>query len=193
MRWASRPKAGDRVGHPPGLGLPNPVRLELVLQTHSCRKIPVRLRAIRVGPAEEFRELVRNIQAGLHDVDLAQEVQTATDGGVTLGDDERIYFLRSNDVLVISASGDVVKRLPFEKPEPNTVATRVYESQGLLAIRLFSTESDPKTQVQQITAEHSSTALGVAYIFDTEKAMATRLSAYYETRLAIASVPTEDR
>jgi hypothetical protein len=56
------------------------------------------------------------------------------EGMIVRGDDNQIYFLQSNRVLVYSVTGDLLKELKFEKPDKEFRATRLDVSDGLLSI-----------------------------------------------------------
>ena len=62
--------------------------------------------------------------------------------GVALGPDGNAYALGKNEILVISESGQLVRRLPFKKPHPQWAVTRLNVTQGLVAVVL--TGYDPK-------------------------------------------------
>ncbi|MGH9566300.1 MAG: hypothetical protein ACRD4I_09975, partial [Candidatus Angelobacter sp.] len=57
-------------------------------------------------------------------------------GAATLGSDGNIYLLRNSDVVVISQSGEILRRLLFEKTPSDAVPTKIVYSGGLLAIFL---------------------------------------------------------
>jgi len=59
---------------------------------------------------------------------------------IRAGADGNLYLLEPNSVLVISASGEVVRRLKFKKPDPEEDATGLSVSGGLLCIELQRVE-----------------------------------------------------
>lgn len=61
------------------------------------------------------------------------------EGYTTAGRDGNLYLLLSDKVAVVSRSGKLVRQLPYEKPDPDTVATRLVVSGGHLAIWLATT------------------------------------------------------
>lgn len=52
------------------------------------------------------------------------------------GKDGNLYLLKPSTVLVISAGGEIVRRIKFVKPDPVTQAMGLYVADGLLAIQL---------------------------------------------------------
>ena len=78
------------------------------------------------------------------DPDVALDDETK----IASSEDGNLYLLKSDDVLVISASGDVERKIHFQKPDPKSLATRVYVSANLVAIRL-STFSAEQVETQR--------------------------------------------
>jgi hypothetical protein len=64
-------------------------------------------------------------------------------GAVTLGKDGNLYLARNNDVLVISQSGEVVRRMPFDKNPSDAAVSKIIYSEGLLAIVLSKNDQKP--------------------------------------------------
>ena len=56
------------------------------------------------------------------------------EGTILRGDDNRIYFLQSNRVLIYSVTGEFLKEVRFEKPDKEFRAFRLDVSEGLLSI-----------------------------------------------------------
>ena len=80
---------------------------------------------------------LRTLIAGhFGDVDLASVGKKLSETGATLGEDGFLYLLRSDEVVVISESGTIVRRMPFKKPSPGMPATRIDVSGGLLSVEL---------------------------------------------------------
>jgi hypothetical protein len=48
------------------------------------------------------------------------------------------YFLGADRISVISPSGELVRKVPFTKPDRESVATKIYVSRGVLTIVLNS-------------------------------------------------------
>ncbi len=81
---------------------------------------------------------VRNeLKAGLPGVDMARLINgEALAPGISLADDGNYYFAGSNALLVISQEGEVVRRIPFDNPDPKSSVTGVRVSGGAAAIQL---------------------------------------------------------
>jgi len=80
---------------------------------------------------------LRSVIAGhFGDVDLASVGKKLPEGGAALGEDGFLYLLRSDEVVVISESGTIVRRMPLKKPAPELLATRIGVSGGLLSVEL---------------------------------------------------------
>jgi hypothetical protein len=58
------------------------------------------------------------------------------DGAIAVAQDGNAYVLSSDTVTVLSESGEVVRKIPFQKPRPQESATRLDVSAGLLSIGL---------------------------------------------------------
>jgi len=55
-----------------------------------------------------------------------------------------LYFLASNQISVISPSGELIRKVPFTKPDRESIATKVYASGGVLIVALnVIKKSDP--------------------------------------------------
>jgi hypothetical protein len=59
------------------------------------------------------------------------------DGAIAVAQDGNAYVLSSDMVTVVSETGEVVRRIPFQKPRPEDSATRLDVSGGLLSIGLI--------------------------------------------------------
>ena len=69
-------------------------------------------------------------------VDLGSLRTRLYEVATAIGDDGLIYILRSDEVVAISESGQVVRRMPFKKPVPGLLATRIDESGGVVLVEL---------------------------------------------------------
>lgn len=81
-------------------------------------------------------------------VDLKSISQRISEGGATVGPDGNIYLLQANQVLVISESGKIVRRVKFQKPG-GASATKIAVSQNLVSIWLLK-EGEKKS----VTADY---------------------------------------
>jgi hypothetical protein len=82
-------------------------------------------------------QLLKRIQ-DKEQLDLAVFNTTFQNGAVTLGKDGYIYLARQSEVVVISLSGKIVRRMPFEKNPHDAAVTKISYSDGLLALVLSS-------------------------------------------------------
>lgn len=70
------------------------------------------------------------------------------EGGGTVAEDGNLYFLSKQDIVVISQTGNVIRRLRFEKPDPKSTAIGIRVSAGLAAIVLAIPLPDVKHGVK---------------------------------------------
>lgn len=63
-------------------------------------------------------------------------------GAATRGADGDAYLLGSKDVLVISSTGEISRRIPFHSPDPTVVPTGIRISEGLMSITLSKVRKD---------------------------------------------------
>ncbi len=82
----------------------------------------------------EVQQEVRVSVLGLDMAKLAAAEAPAP--GVALGDDGNFYFAGSSQILVIAPDGDLLRRIPFDNPEPKSIVTRLLVSGGLIIIFL---------------------------------------------------------
>ena len=78
-------------------------------------------------------KLVRKFDGELGEVDLKTAFQHAREGDSAIGPDGNLYLLTANKILVISESGEIVRRLKYQKPE-NRIAGKIAVSHNLIAI-----------------------------------------------------------
>jgi hypothetical protein len=69
-------------------------------------------------------------------VDLKTISQRINDGGAAIGPDGNVYLLQTNQVLVISEAGKIIRRIKYQKPAALS-ATKIAVSQNLLSIWLL--------------------------------------------------------
>jgi len=80
-------------------------------------------------------KLLRKLdQTGAKDVKVDQPATSLPEGAATIGRDGNAYLLTPDKVLVVSASGQVQKKISFTKPDPTFSAVGVQYSEELLAI-----------------------------------------------------------
>jgi len=76
------------------------------------------------------------------DVELDEITKKLHDGGVSVGSDGNFYFLHSNQILVVSEYGDVVRRLSFLRPDKDVTAVKVHLSGSVLSIQFVKPNKD---------------------------------------------------
>lgn len=85
------------------------------------------------------KELNASVNETLTDVNKIGDLH---DGGIAIGEDGNVYILTSKEIVVLSQSGDVVRRLTFEKPDPKSLALNLYMSGGLAVVGLSKIEAE---------------------------------------------------
>jgi hypothetical protein len=86
-------------------------------------------------------------QGAMGTVDIKPKLAYIPDGAAALSEDGNLYLLGSDEILVFSSSGQVIRRLKFKKPDTETAVSRFNLSKGLLAITL--SKVDKKNQIQR--------------------------------------------
>jgi hypothetical protein len=94
-------------------------------------------------------ELIRELSIPMPTVDLGN-LGAPIDGAVA-SYAGNVYFLGADQITVISASGETIRRLKFHKPDPEDIATKLYLSGGLavIVVNKISTKGSTMGQVQQ--------------------------------------------
>jgi outer membrane protein assembly factor BamB len=97
----------------------------------------------------ESGELVREISIPMPTVDMGN-LGAPRDGAVA-SYAGNLYFLGSDQITVISVSGETIRRLKFHKTDPQATATRLYLSAGMAVIVVdkISTKGSTMGQVQR--------------------------------------------
>ena len=92
---------------------------------------------------EKSGKLRKEIKAdSIQDVDLKEIAKKLHNGAVTVGPEGNFYFLHSNEILVISEYGDVVRRLSFSRPYKDVTAVKVHLSGSVLSIQFVKPNKD---------------------------------------------------
>ncbi len=79
----------------------------------------------------------KEVHVTLPGVDMAKWVSAEMPApGAALGEDGNFYLAGSRGVLVISQDGELVRRIPFDNPDPESLATNIQLSGGLAVIDL---------------------------------------------------------
>lgn len=116
----------------------------------------------------------------LGDVDLGSIGKKLAEGGAALGEDGFLYLLRPNEIIVISESGTVVRRMAFKKPSPELLATRIDISGGLLDVELVKVQGMGKPLKTQFLVLNASTGERVAY-YEPEPALGNNMLCFSRT------------
>ena len=81
------------------------------------------------------------------DIDLAPPAHHIPEGAATIGKDGNAYLLSSDKVYVISASGQIQKKIPLAKPDGGFSAMGLQYSEGLLVVS-FAKQGKPEALFQ---------------------------------------------
>ena len=109
---------------------------EVIFYGYYDKDAPDALRGHRyIGVFAPSGKLIKKIEDAEH-LDLDQFAKHLQSGAATLGSDGNVYLLRDKDVVVISQSGEVLRRFPFNKNPSDAIADNIVYSDGLLAIFL---------------------------------------------------------
>jgi outer membrane protein assembly factor BamB len=97
----------------------------------------------------ESGELVREVSIPMPTVDLGN-LGAPSDGAVA-SYAGNLYFLGSDQITVISATGETIRRLKFHKRDPQAIATRLYLSAGMavIAVNKISTKGSTRGEVHR--------------------------------------------
>ncbi len=93
-----------------------------------------------VAILKDSGEVSRELSIALPKIDLGN-LGVPSDGAVasSVGN---LYFLGSNQITVISQTGEVVRKLKYHKPDPKAFATKIYLSGGMAVIALDEIAND---------------------------------------------------
>lgn len=72
------------------------------------------------------------------DVNLAEVASKMREGGAARAEDGNTYLLGPKKVLVISQSGQIIRKIPFTKPDPASIASDIRVDAGLISIGLIT-------------------------------------------------------
>ena len=109
---------------------------EVIFYGHYDKDAQEALRGHRyIGVFAPSGKLIKKIDDAEH-LDLDQLAKHLPSGAATLGSDGNVYLLRDKEVVVISQSGEVLRRFPFDKNPSDAIPDKIAYSDGLLAIFL---------------------------------------------------------
>lgn len=70
---------------------------------------------------------------------------------VCLGDDGNFYLAATNQILVVSLGGDLLRRIPFENPYPNSRVDRLQVSGSLILVTLAHADKEGFLDLRYLT------------------------------------------
>jgi hypothetical protein len=111
------------------------------------------------------------------DFDFASIGKKLPEGGAAIGEDGFLYLLRPNEVVVISESGTIVRRMPFNKPSPELIASRIDVSGGLIDIELLKNQGLGKELKAQFLVLNASTGKRVG-LYQPEPALGNNFTCF---------------
>lgn len=108
----------------------------MLFSGHYRRGAPPDLKGKRyLGLFQASGKLLRTVnEAGMGDIDLDPPAHHIAEGAVTIGKDANAYLLTTDKVYVISASGQIQKKILIPKPDGGLSAMEVQYSEGLLVV-----------------------------------------------------------
>jgi hypothetical protein len=93
-------------------------------------------------------KLRKELKLSLPDVDLASVGQKLREGGAARSEDAKLYLLEPKNVIVATSTGELLKRISFNKPDPESIASNIRVSGSLISIG-FLTFSDKGNVVKK--------------------------------------------
>lgn len=114
----------------------------MLFSGHYRRTAPNGLKGKRyLGFFQPSGTLLRRLDTnGMAGFDLEPPAYHIPEGAVTIGKDGYAYLLTSNTVYVITPSGQVERKIPFDKPAREFSAVHLQYSEGLLVISFAKQE-----------------------------------------------------
>lgn len=94
------------------------------------------------------------------DVNMALRKTTLQDSGFTTSEDGSAYLLGADAITVVSESGENVRSVPYQKPDPSLVARGLRVSDGLIVIRVLQVKGVEITQRYLIVRADSGETVG---------------------------------
>ena len=93
---------------------------------------------------DESGQIRKRFDQELAPVDLSSVSQHLYEGGATVGPDGNLYLLTPDKIVVMSESGEIVRRMKYQKPEGGA-ASQIAVSHNLVSIWLL--KEGPKNQI----------------------------------------------
>ncbi len=75
-------------------------------------------------------------------VDIKETRKKLPDGAATAGPDGNFYFVQGSTLTVLSANGDIVREVPFQKPEADLLAKTVTVSEEMISIQFYKANKE---------------------------------------------------
>lgn len=98
-------------------------------------KAPKRLSGKQYAALFDARgKLLKELNLSLADVDVASAGEKLREGGAARSEDGMLYLLEPKEVIVTTASGEVLRRIPFNKPDPKSTTSNIRVSGSLISI-----------------------------------------------------------
>jgi hypothetical protein len=119
-------------------------------------------------------KLGARISGKFSELDISTLRTKLYEGGAAVGDDGFVYLLRPDEVVVVSESGEVVRHMPFKKPDPSLLATRIDESGGIVLVELVKGNGMGKPLTAQFLALDASTGKRRGF-YEPESALGNNL------------------
>lgn len=85
-----------------------------------------------IDPSGKIRMRLSSLPVSTLDVSSSK----SREGAGAIAEDSNLYFVTTREVIVISQSGQIVRRIDFTKPDPKSTATGIHVSAGFAAIVL---------------------------------------------------------
>lgn len=92
-------------------------------------------------------KLVKKANQDFGETKLAELASKPEEGGLAMGDDGNAYLLRRDEIVVVSPTGELIRRIRYVNPQKDQIAVRISVSAGLAAI--FLNVTDTKQHISQ--------------------------------------------
>lgn len=121
----------------------------MLFSGHYRRGAPPDVKGKRyLGLFQSSGKLLRRMsETGMGDIDLDPPAHHISEGAATIGKDGNAYLLTTNKVYVISASGQIERKILIGKPDGGFSAVGLQHSEGLLVVS-FAKQGKPETLFQ---------------------------------------------
>lgn len=108
-----------------------------------------------LGLFQSSGKLLRRVnEAGMGDIDLDPQAHHIPEGAITIGKDANAYLLTTDKVYVVSASGQIQRKIPLAKPDGGFSAMGLQYSEGLLVVS-FAKQEKPEALFRYVVLNAS--------------------------------------